>query len=437
VAGVTEPRSPASAPRVSRIVSELAVRVVVSTLILAFNELFGIGSNARGDLALRTLAIFALLLNVPYYLIARTGWRLRLQAYVRMLIDITLVTAGIYDAGGLAAAQGLSVYVIVPVYTALMFSSRASIVATAYATLSFLAVVAAQALGWLPATRPRLRNAGVVAAFNLLIVNVVGLMTAWLAEQYRRSRRQVRALNQELERAHHASLRLASEIQRTARRDALGDVVAGVTHEMRNVIMATLSHSHLLRRRLTHADPETLRHVEQIEHGLDSAARIMKNVLDTARQPSIERGPVSMPDIVRRVVDLKGFDVRRDGITLRVEFPSAFPPVQASAFQLEQVLLNLVGNAHEALRGRGAGAITIAGAVDDGRAIVEVRDNGPGITPEALPRIFEPFFTTKASGTGLGLAISAGIIRDAGGELTAANRPGGGAVFRLAFPAPA
>ena len=132
----------------SRIVSELAVRAIVATLILAFNEVFGIGSNARGDLALRTLSIFALLLNIPYYLIARTGWRLRLQAYVRMLIDITLVTAGIYDAGGLAAAQGLSVYVIVPVYTALMFSSRASIVATAYATLSFLAVVAAQALGW-------------------------------------------------------------------------------------------------------------------------------------------------------------------------------------------------------------------------------------------------------------------------------------------------
>ena len=75
--------------------------------------------------------------------------------------------------------------------------------------------------------------------------------------------------------------------------------------------------------------------------------------------------------------------------------------------------------------------------MDDGRAVVEVRDNGPGITPEALPRIFEPFFTTKASGTGLGLAISAGIMRDAGGELTAANRPGGGAVFRLAFPAAA
>ena len=130
--------------------------------------------------------------------------------------------------------------------------------------------------------------------------------------------------------------------------------------------------------------------------------------------------------------------MRQDGIALRVEFPSPFPPVVASAFQLEQVLLNLVGNAHEALRGgRQGGAITIAGAVEDGRAVVEVRDNGPGIAAEALPRIFEPFYTTKASGTGLGLAISAGIVREAGGELTATNRPGGGAVFRLAFPAAA
>lgn len=176
--------------------------------------------------------------------------------------------------------------------------------------------------------------------------------------------------------------------------------------------------------------------MDQVEYGLTSAARILSNVLETARQPSSDRGPVSMPDIVRRVVDLKGYDVRRDGIALRVDFPSSFPAVIASAFQLEQVLLNLVSNAHEALRGaRRGGAIMIAGVVDDGRAVVEVRDDGSGIPPDALPRIFEPFYTTKSSGTGLGLAISAGIVRDAGGELTAENRSGGGAVFRLAFPA--
>jgi C4-dicarboxylate-specific signal transduction histidine kinase len=76
----------------------------------------------------------------------------------------------------------------------------------------------------------------------------------------------------------------------------------------------------------------------------------------------------------------------------------------------------------------------IAGVVAGGYAIAEVRDTGPGIPADVLPRIFEPFYTTKTAGTGLGLAISAGIVHDSGGELTAANRPEGGAVFRVALP---
>jgi C4-dicarboxylate-specific signal transduction histidine kinase len=434
VAGVTSPAAPIPRAR-SRILQELGVRAAVSALIFVFNELFGIGPNPSGDSAVRTLTIVAFVLNGPYFLIAQTGWRPRVQAYLRMLVDITLLTAGLYDAGGLAAAQDVSVYVIIPVYAALMLSSTAALLATAYSTLAFLTVVFAQWMGWLPMPRLASPNALGVLTFNLLVLNVVGVLAAYLAEQYRQSRRQVRALNQELERAHHASLRLASEIQRTARLDAVGEVVASVTHELRNVLMGAISHNARLRRRLAAADPDTREHVEQIEHALDNAARIFNNVLDTARQPSRERGPVFMPEVVRRVVDLKGYDVRRDRIALRVEFPPTFPAVIASAFQLEQVLLNLVGNAHDAVKAaRVEGAITIAGRVDDGHAIVEVRDNGPGIDDEVLPRIFEPFYTTKSTGTGLGLSISAGIVRDAGGQLTAANLPDGGAVFRIALP---
>jgi signal transduction histidine kinase len=435
VAGVAAAPTATTSGTRSRIVQELAVRAVVSALIFLFNEAFGSGPDPSGNPAVRTLAVLAFLLNGPYYLIARTGFRLRVQAYARMLVDITLLTAGLYDAGGLAAAQDLSVYVIIPVYAALILSSTAALLATAYSTLAFLALVVAQRVGWLPMPVPPPPNALGVLSFNLLVLNVVGVLAAYLAEQYRRSRRQVRALNQELERAHDASLRLASEIQRTARLDAVGEVMAGVTHELRNVLMAAVSHNVRLRRRLANADPDTREHVEQIEHALDQAARIFENVLDTARHPTRDRGPVSVPDIVRRVVDLKGYDVRRDRIVLRVEFPARFPAVNASAFQLEQVLLNLVGNAHDALKqARRHGAITIAGRVGDAHAIVEVRDDGPGIPEDVLPRIFEPFYTTKTSGTGLGLSISAGIVRESGGELTAANLPDGGAVFRIVLP---
>ena len=414
---------------------ELAVRAAVSTLILVFNEVAGIGPGERGAAFVRALALVSLLLNGPYYVLARTGWRPRVQAYLRMLVDVTLVTLALYSAGGLAAAHDLSVYVIIPVYTALVFSSTASLVATAYATFSYLIVVTAQLMGWLPMSRVPAPNAGAIVAFNLLVLNVVGVLAAWLAEQYRQSRREVLTLYQELERAHDASMRLAGEIQRTARLYALGEVVAGITHEMRNVLMAATSHTYLLRKRLGPADSESQRHAEHIEHGLANAARILSNVLQTARQPSNERVRMALPEVARRVVDLKSYDARRDGITLRAEFAPAFPPVVAVPFQIEQVLLNLVTNAHEALRESSVrGAIVITGVVAGGYAIAEVRDTGPGIPADVLPRIFEPFYTTKTAGTGLGLAISAGIVHDCGGELTAANQPEGGAVFRVALP---
>lgn len=100
------------------------------------------------------------------------------------------------------------------------------------------------------------------------------------------------------------------------------------------------------------------------------------------------------------------------------------------------ILLNLVTNAQQALQTHPHPRdIEIVGFREDGRAVLEVRDNGPGIPTDALPRPFEPFYTTKPEGTGLGLTISATIVRDHGGHLTADNRPGGGALFRVTLPA--
>ena len=119
-----------------------------------------------------------------------------------------------------------------------------------------------------------------------------------------------------------------------------------------------------------------------------------------------------------------------------MSFDEKIPAVHGVAFQLQQVLLNLITNAQQALREKRAAprAIEIVGTVDDGQAVVEVRDSGPGIPPETLPRLFTPFFTTKADGTGLGLTVSTAIIRDHGGTLTAHNRSAGGAVFRIELP---
>ncbi|MBI2466381.1 MAG: hypothetical protein HYV62_00925 [Candidatus Rokubacteria bacterium] len=353
-----------------------------------------------------------------------------------MLVDVLLLTVGLYAAGGLAAASYVGVYTIVPVYAGIVLSSTACIVATVTATASYVAAALLQQGRWLPPTGVAPPNAWETAAFNLLILNVVGALTAVLANAYRYSRHRLAALYQELERAHDESLRLNTELQQTARLNVLGEVLSGVSHEIRNALQAVILPLNVIRQKLGEPAPDLRRHLDRVEHGANLAMRIITNVLQTARQSSTEKVAVSWAEVARRTVELKGYDLRRDGITMQLDFPRDFPLVVARPLQLQQVLLNLVTNAQDALRdGKRSKTIAIAGLTEPGRAVIEVRDTGPGIPPEAFPRLFEPLFTTKTHGTGLGLSISADIVRELGGQLTAANRADGGAVFRVSLPA--
>jgi signal transduction histidine kinase len=204
---------------------------------------------------------------------------------------------------------------------------------------------------------------------------------------------------------------------------------------MRNVLTGAFGHLFLLREKLTPATPELDHHVSQVERCCHDAMRIIRRTLDVARQPGPELEPVAIADVIARVVELKGYDVRRDDIALRVDVAEAVPTVVTSAFQVQQVLLNLVTNAQDELRrSSGRREIVIGLAAGTDGCIIEVADSGRGIPPAVLPRLFEPFFTTKDDGTGLGLAISAGIAEGLGGRLTAANRAEGGAIFRLTLP---
>src|SRR5262249_60712762 len=122
------------------------------------------------------------------YLAAHARWRRRVQAWVRMSMDVALITAGLYAAGGLAASAYLGVYAVVPVYTGIVFSSVACVVITALATLAFLAMAAAQTAGLLAFTSGPAPDAWHMAIFNLLVLNIVGGLSASLADAYRRRR---------------------------------------------------------------------------------------------------------------------------------------------------------------------------------------------------------------------------------------------------------
>jgi len=427
-------RPSASERRRRQLHQEFAVRVTVAALLLVFNEV--VASDHTISAIIRLTTLLSLVLNVPYYLAIRTGVALRAQAYARTFIDVALTTMGLYGAGGLGAAQYLGVYTIVPIYTAFVFSARACVLATGFATVSYLIVVALQLMHWLPFTQQPLPETWIIAAFNLLIVNVVGVLSALAAEAYQLNRRRLARLYGQLERAHDEALKLNGEIQGAARRFVLADVVGGVTHDVRNALQGAFGHLWLARRTGRTLSPEAASHLDQAEQACENAMRILRTTLDMARRPTPEREPVAPAEILRRVAELKAVEFRRDGITLVTDVPAAPPVVLGSHYQLLQVLLNVVGNAQEELRhSAGRRVITLSARGTGNRVILEVRDTGAGIPPNVLPHIFEPFYTTKPGGSGLGLSISAGIVEAFGGTLVGENRREGGALFRITLPA--
>ena len=420
--------------RQARLHQELLVRAVVATAVLVFNELFAFNHEAAA--VIRFTALIGLGLNLPYALAARGGRSLRTQAYLRMLIDVGLTTAGLYGAGGLAAAPFIGIYAIVPVYTAIVFSSLACVLMAAFATVLYLLVVGCQSAGVLPILTTPPAGAWTMAAFNLLVLNIVGGMAALLAHAYRTSRDRLAALYVEVERAHDHSVQMNTQLQLATRRYVLSEVVAGVTHEVRDAIQGVFGHLWLARRGGPTLPEAALEHLTHAEQACENAMRILSTTLDVAQPAEPERKPIAVAEAVQRVAEMKAVEFRRERITLRVELAHPLPPVLGTSMQLQQALLNLVVNAQEEVRrSSGRREIAIAGRADGDRVILDVCDSGGGIPPEVLPRLFEPFSSTKTAGTGIGLAMSAGIVERLGGTLSGANRREGGAAFRLTLPA--
>jgi two-component system NtrC family sensor kinase len=217
----------------------------------------------------------------------------------------------------------------------------------------------------------------------------------------------------------------------------LGQLVSNVAHELSNPLTSILGYAQLLRRRR-----ETRQGQEDIERILqeaERASRIAKSLLQFGRGTKPERATVNLNDVVRSALVLRAGELAQEEIDVHLEVDPELPPVLADAAQLQQVVLNLVVNAEQAIRqGRGRGSIRLRTRRASGgdRLAIDIIDDGPGISPEALPRIFDPFFTTKPAGigTGLGLSIAYGIVHDYGGGIAVESRPGCGAEFTVELP---
>jgi two-component system NtrC family sensor kinase len=229
---------------------------------------------------------------------------------------------------------------------------------------------------------------------------------------------------------------LQSKLMHTEKMAAVGQLVSGVAHEVNNPLTAILGFADLLVQ--SREVPESARKdLRVILQEAQRTKQIVQNLLSFARQVPPQRKPIQLNPILKRTMELRSYDLQSRGVSLSQELRDDLPLVNGDAHQLQQVFLNILNNAYDAVKDCGrAGRIEISTASKDGVVEVSFRDNGCGISqPE---HIFDPFFTTKqvGEGTGLGLSICYGIIKEHGGEIFCGNNPDNeGATFVVRLPA--
>jgi len=228
---------------------------------------------------------------------------------------------------------------------------------------------------------------------------------------------------------------LGDRAEEQGRFAAAGELLAGVAHEVNNPLMAIAAHAE---NRL--ADPsltdEPRSEMSQILRQARRAAKLLRGLLRFVRATEREVTRVNLNDVVRGALDLVSYRFGVDEITVGGRLDPDLPAVEGDAIKLEQVVVNLLANAIDALRRvKPPRQLNVDTWARDASVFVAVGDNGEGVAPEIAPRLFRPFATTKGHrGTGLGLYISRQIAREAGGDLALVSPPGGGARFSLSLP---
>ncbi len=230
-----------------------------------------------------------------------------------------------------------------------------------------------------------------------------------------------------------------NELAHASRLLELGEMTSGIAHEINQPLTAIVSFAEAGLRMLEPGagEPALVREaLGQIIAQGQRAAEIIQRLRQFTRKGAIERRPLDLNQTLRDVLALLGHELRRGEVQVGLELAEPLPPVAADRIQIEQVLVNLVRNASEAVAARPLGErrVGLATAARGETVEVAVSDSGKGLPEGAAGRLFQPFFTTKADGLGVGLAISRSIIESHGGRLWAEPAGGGGACFRFTLP---
>jgi signal transduction histidine kinase len=240
----------------------------------------------------------------------------------------------------------------------------------------------------------------------------------------------------ELEAAREREELQRAQLAHTEKMAAVGTLAAGVAHEVNNPLSGVLASIENIRDN-PEDDKMRDRYLELISDGLKRIERTVANLLNFARQREIKLERTSINHNIRHVVELVGYQLRAAGVEVEMDLDTDPAAVEADHFQMEQLFLNLVLNALDAMRD--GGKLYLRTRVRGGKVIAEVRDTGHGIPAEIRDRIFDPFFTTReiGEGTGLGLAVSGSIVAAHGGRIEVESTVSRGTTFRIIMAASA
>ena len=239
----------------------------------------------------------------------------------------------------------------------------------------------------------------------------------------------------QLEAALEEIQRTQSQLIQSAKLAAVGELVSGVAHELNNPLTGILGLSDLLMD--AERDESKQRELEMINSEAKRSIRIVQNLLAFARPTDGRKTPTALNELVDTVVELRAYEQNLNNIHTEVKLSNDLPLIHLDGDRIQQVLLNLVVNAEQAIIGaHSEGRIVLSTYLNGDSVRLEVKDDGPGIPLEIQDKIFDPFFTTKdvGKGSGLGLSICYGIIQEHGGRLSFASQPGQGTAFFIDLP---
>jgi len=221
-------------------------------------------------------------------------------------------------------------------------------------------------------------------------------------------------------------------VEKAQRLAQLGKLVADIAHEVNSPLMVISGRAQLALMNGT-LDQELRRNLETITGQAQRASDIIQRLLKFSRPAKGIAADTALSPLVEETVLLVEHQFSLSQVTIHRDYAPGLPQVTVDGKQMQEVFLNILNNARDAMPG--GGSIEISTRRDRGAVVVEFRDSGYGIPPEVMARLFEPFYTTKEKGTGLGLAVSYGIVQAQGGDFKLSSAPGSGTAAIITLPA--